>query len=919
MAAKKQIEDKYIDPVFAKVGKRVYTYEYIEKLRKENLQLKKDGKPIFNLIPQKGFQEKVLLTQADIKIVGGKRGGGKATSVDSQIVTPFGYRRLGDLKVGDIISDPVTGGMQNVIAIYEHPNKDLYEITFDDGCTCECCEDHLWKVRQTGYAHKRRQMYGGGVEDDYRIWTFGMIKEWFDKQEQGQFQEMKKGSVSKKHLVIPLCEPVRFTKSGPAMKRPDIDPYVIGALIGDGCLREDSVYFESADDFIVEQFSNAGLDMSHKRNKDYSKSTTYRLPNDQIMPILKDLRILGKKSEDKFIPTVYKWGSIEDRWAILQGLMDTDGTVCKSSGSFCSVSKTLAEDVQFVARSLGCSATLTTKEPFYKDKEGNKVECKTAYMVRIKSKNQKMLFRLPRKKDKIKAFNGGVSEVCRRIVSYRYIGKKDARCITVDAPHSLYMLQDFIVTHNTWLALFEALPYIFNPDVNMYGFRKYEDDVKRGIWKSGKQVYRGFGILSDSYFEVKFLDGKGATMKMEHLAEEKKISDRFRGVEMAYIVIEELAEHTKENLDTLFALLASNRTTSGVKSKCVCTCNPVGKSNKLRQFLDWYIDPDTDTIIKERDGQIRYFHRYGDDVADIAWGNTPKEVYENPNVRSKIDRLVAETGCPYTDFITSLVFIEGDYADNEILKISDPKYMNRISARGTESTTNDIVGVWRDIDSGSSLLSMEDMERFFNNSEKRDGFMRASADVALKNDFFVLYALDGHHICDIEIWRGAMSDDVIPFVEKFLKRNGVRKENFTFDQNGLGMWLSESSAFKGKAQPFNNKSAPSDSRMWNNLKSECAERFVKAIKNGEYSISEDVLNRKFYDKKKRSYTVKERLMEERRALKRKDSATSRFEIIEKTQMKLEVGHSPDFIEGLLMIEHLFKKKTGVVRRGFENW
>jgi hypothetical protein len=76
---------------------------------------------------------------------------------------------------------------------------------------------------------------------------------------------------------------------------------------------------------------------------------------------------------------------------------------------------------------------------------------------------------------------------------------------------------------------------------------------------------------------------------------------------------------------------------------------------------------------------------------------------------------------------------------------------------------------------------------------------------------------------------------------------------------------------------------------------------------------------KFFDKKKRSYTVRERLMEERRALKRKDSATSRFEIIEKTQMKLEVGHSPDFIEGLLMIEYLFKKKTGVVRRGFENW
>ena len=215
--------------------------------------------------------------------------------------------------------------------------------------------------------------------------------------------------------------------------------------------------------------------------------------------------------------------------------------------------------------------------------------------------------------------------------------------------------------------------------------------------------------------------------------------------------------------------------------------------------------------------------------------------------------------------------------------------------------------------------SMEDMEKFFNNSEKRDGFMRASADVALKNDFLVLYAFDGHHVCDIEILRGSMSDDVIPFIENFLKRNGVRKENFTYDSNGLGLWLSESAAFKNKSEPFNNKSAATDSRLWNNLKSECAEKFVKAIKAGEFSISEDVLNRKFYDKKRHAYTVKERLLEERRAIKRKDGEVARFEIISKQQMKLEVGHSPDFIEALFMIMHLFTKRKSFSRKGFDKW
>ena len=920
MEEKKDAEENILDPVFLKYGKKVYTYDYIETLRNENNKKKANGEQVlYNQIPQKGFQERVLLTQADIKIVGGRRGGGKATSVDSMIVTPFGYRRLGDLKVGDIISDPVTGGMQRVIAIYEHPNKDLYEVSFDDGSKCECCDDHLWKVRQTGYTKKRRMLHGGGFEDDYRIWTFKMIREWFDRHNNGAYVEKKKGCVNKKHLVIPLCNQVSFTKSGNSMKLPLIDPYVIGALLGDGCFTENSIYFESADEEIVGELCKAGLDMSHITRRQNSKSSTYRIPNEQIIPILKELKIFGLGSKDKFVPIVYKWGTIQDRWSVLQGLMDTDGTVSKSYGVFTSVSRSLAEDVQFIVRSLGGSATITTKKPFYRDKNGNKVICNTAYNVRIKIKDTRNLFRLSRKKEKCIPFNKGVSEVCRRIVSYKYIGKKDARCITVDSCHSLYMLQDFIVTHNTHIALFEALPYMFNSSVSMYGFRKYKDDIERGIWDSSFNVFSGFGIPSKSNFEWNFgQDGKGARMKMEHLADEKKVKDRFRGVEMAYILIEELAEHTREDMDTLFALLASNRSTSGVKPKCVCTCNPVGKSNKLRTFLDWYIDPETDTIIRERDGKVRYFYKYGKDSLDIIWGDTPEEVYENPRCKERIDKLCASTGASYQSFITSLAFIEGDYADNDILKISDPKYLNRISAEGGESTANDIMGIWRDFDSSSSLLTIDDMLNFFSNIEQRDGVMRASADVAIKNDFFVIYAFDGHHICDIEVRRGTLSDDIIPFIEGFLDKNGVRKENFTFDENGLGMWIAESASFKGKSVPFNNRTSPSDSRLWNNLKSECAEKFIKAIKAGEFSISDDVLNRKFLDRKKHSYTVKDRLLEERHAMKRKDDA-QRFEIISKQQMKVEVGHSPDFIEALFMVMHLFSKKSHCIRKGFENW
>lgn len=468
----------------------------------------------------------------------------------------------------------------------------------------------------------------------------------------------------------------------------------------------------------------------------------------------------------------------------------------------------------------------------------------------------------------------------------------------------------------SFIALYEFLPYIFNPDVNGYAFRKYEDDVARGIWKASKPVYRWLGTPAEASFEWKFLGGRGATMKMEHLQDPKKIADRFRGVEMAFVLIEELAEHTRDDLNVIFDLLASNRTTSGVRPKFICTCNPVGKSNKLRLLLDWWIDPYTNRAIPERDGKIRYFFRYGQDVSEMVWGDTPEEVYSNATVHTKIDNLCISTGSDYKDFITSITFINGEFKDNKILQISDPKYMSRVSAKGGEGVVNDIEGIWQDMDSGTSMLSAEDMSRLFDNTERRDGFMRASADVALTGDFFVIFAFDGHHIADMEAWRGVPTDAVQTFVSKFLERNGVRQENFTYDSNGLGLWLKD--AFPA-AVPFNNKSQSSNTLLWNNLKSECAEKFVKEVKSGLFSIDSRILQRRFTDSKGRSFTVADRLVEERRAIRRKDSDGGRFEIISKPQMKAEIGHSPDFIEALFMVEHLYAIKKRCVRTGFENW
>ena len=466
------------------------------------------------------------------------------------------------------------------------------------------------------------------------------------------------------------------------------------------------------------------------------------------------------------------------------------------------------------------------------------------------------------------------------------------------------------------VSLIGAFYYADNPDIAMYGFRRYEADVKRGIWKSCKPLFRGFANFADTQFEAKFFNGNGATMKMEHLADLKAIKDRFRGAEMPYIVIEELAEFTRENLNVIFDLMGSNRSTTGLPSRFICTCNPVGRSNKLRLFLDWWIDPETDEAIPARSGKIRYFCRYGEDVTEIAWGNTPEEVYQNPNAHHKISQLTDNPDKEYKNFITSLTFIDGDYADNKILHVSDPKYMNRISSGGSMSTVNDIRGIWRDVDDTGALLTSEDMQAFFTNKPQTNGRRVGGGDIALRGDWFVLWAMDGWHIIDIDAVRWLTAEDVVPRIKAFLERNEIADEDFSYDVNGIGNWLHQSEDMR-KCHPFDNKGPARDKTAYSKRKSECAGILIDKIQNHELSIEENVL-RKVFQEKKVPFTVEERLMQERITLKWADNESPRS-LIRKKDMVAVLGHSPDFIEALLYaVDRADNARVATkVRRG--NW
>ena len=151
-----------------------------------------------------------------------------------------------------------------------------------------------------------------------------------------------------------------------------LDPWVLGVLIGDGCLLH-GTSFTNSDDNIIELMNKKvkkfgvkptiryKIKRKKSRNINYFyPKATRSIPN-PLTSIIKQLGLYGKKSGDKFVPNIYKRGSRNTRLKILAGILDTEGHLCKNEFSYVSKSKQLAKDVQFICKSLGFRAIFSKK------------------------------------------------------------------------------------------------------------------------------------------------------------------------------------------------------------------------------------------------------------------------------------------------------------------------------------------------------------------------------------------------------------------------------------------------------------------------------------------------------------------------------------------------------------------------------
>ena len=391
-----------------------------------------------------GLDEKMNggLSKGELAIILAPFGVGKALPNSNKVYTPEGYKLMGEIKVNDKVFGR-NGKETKVIGVYPQGNRPIFKISFNDGTSTFCDEEHLWSVNSIN--QRNRSSWKNGkrikIEPDN---SFKVVKtlDLIDK--------LTFGSKKSLNFKIPMVEPVEFNE-----KELPINPYVLGVMLGDGYMKTSR--FTTKDIEIADEVSRTNsVNISIKeRCRDTDKGDV--LVQECLFDVciygitdkIKSLGLYDKKSDTKFIPTDYLFNSIGNRLELLRGLLDTDGNVRKNGGiEYVSTSKELTDNVRWLVLSLGGFCKVSSKTPTYTYKGIKKIG-KKAYKLTISfpDKNNIIPFKLNRKNDRV--VNRVKYDNNKFIKSIEYSHDEEATCIMVDNDEHLFVTDDFIVTHNT--------------------------------------------------------------------------------------------------------------------------------------------------------------------------------------------------------------------------------------------------------------------------------------------------------------------------------------------------------------------------------------------------------------------------------------------------------------------------------------
>lgn len=522
---------------------------------------------------------------------GGQAGGGKALSIYAIIPTPNGYKQMGELLVGDEVFG-MDGCIYKIVGTSNvMRNHRVFDVVFDDGTIIRADADHKWRtftdkerdaIRQRNNRERRRTsrpLRGTGKRPDLARRNSESADKHISAAVTGADRttlEIKetlfadnKGRINH---AIRMAQPLEL----PERSLP-INPYILGFWIGDGNSRGGRVTI--GDKYIEEAqtlFENQGYTL-----RSHSNSITYGVPYLQ-----KQLRESGLL-KNKHIPEEYLFASFEQRQALLQGLMDTDGYAAPNGTCEFYTSKvSLAESVSRLLHTLGIKHAIRTKKP---PKNTNYNESYRIHFV-APFPVFRLSFKLSRQSTTLRE-----TQKWRYIVDVREVDSEPVKCIAIDSPDHLYLAgEECVPTHNSDLLLGLAATHFRKSRIMRAEFPQLDAMIERG----------------DLLFPSRFIGGhkkrwlfNGRSIALRSMPNPNDWK-KYQGQPVEFLGIDEAAEFPEAPIRNVTGWL---RSAEGIKTLVVYTTNPPTTPEGdwiIRTFAPW-IDPQHPNPAE--DGEIRWF------------------------------------------------------------------------------------------------------------------------------------------------------------------------------------------------------------------------------------------------------------------------------------------------------------------------
>lgn len=344
----------------------------------------------------------------------------EALALDTPIPTPDGWTTVEKIEAGDFVLSPdgLPTGVTKTTEVFH--GRPCYRVTFRDGDSIIADAGHLWVAERTGTPTKIGALKARTTQEMFESgWTFR----------------------------VPCTAPVKL----PEAELP-VDPYVLGAWLGDGC--RNSLMFSTAGEDLpwwLEEFARLGVPARHLPNRSRPTAEQFTIagnPHDWSHRGAGYRALLVKLGiyENKRIPDMYLRGSIDQRLSLLQGLVDTDGCVDNKDGRviFCNTNKNLADGVAELARSLGHIVHVNCRE------DNRKESYLPVWRVEWMGDANLPSARMPRKRDRLHVpTSRQLASRWQYIKSIEPVDSVPVKCISVDSADHLFLAGQWKTTHNS--------------------------------------------------------------------------------------------------------------------------------------------------------------------------------------------------------------------------------------------------------------------------------------------------------------------------------------------------------------------------------------------------------------------------------------------------------------------------------------